>query len=59
MFELPKTRGTPGPGPAAAEGRGGVQIRPIVKLRISNFGVWAKRILKRRSLAFLAHRLIS
>ena len=34
-------------------------IRPIVKLRISKFGVWAKQILKRRRWTFLVHRLIS
>ena len=28
-------------------------------LRISKFGVWVKRILKRRRWIFLAHRLIS
>ena len=35
------------------------RLRPIFKLRISEFGVWVKQILKRRRWAFLARRLIS
>ena len=34
-------------------------IRPIFKLRIFKFGVWAEQILKRRRWIFLARRLIS
>ena len=34
-------------------------VRPIFELRISDFGIWVKQILKRRRWAFLAHRLIS
>ena len=34
-------------------------LRSIFKLRIFEFGVWVKRILKRRRWTFLARRLIS
>ena len=37
----------------------GVLVRSIFKLRISEFGVWVKRILEQRRCVFLAHRLMS